>query len=197
MDSPLNIRFSRDCKICYDLRAFWILLTFFAILCCCRFWFTRILLYFPLSLLLLCPSQAWHFNFSRKFDGLDHESHIFSEFLSSRLIIITTWLTWVTVTTWTAQYSPVKSNRAQYIPGQPSAHQYSPVKPSKALSAVSPCHPCQSCHTCRPNFLFRNRIAYFVLFVHIFVLLFCFFGMGSLSYPLDCFVYLSTDGTKH
>ena len=45
-------------------------------------------------------SQAWHINFSRYFDGLYHENHIFSECISTRLTTWTTWNTWTTWTTW-------------------------------------------------------------------------------------------------
>ena len=47
------------------------------------------------------PSQAWHINFSRYFDGLYHENHIFSECISSRLVVLATLTTWTTQTTWT------------------------------------------------------------------------------------------------
>ena len=47
------------------------------------------------------PSQAWHINFSRYFDCLYHENHIFSECISSRLVVLATLTTWTTQTTWT------------------------------------------------------------------------------------------------
>ena len=69
----------------------------------CGFWSNRTLLYFPLSVRpsSVRPSQAWHINFSRYFDGLYHENHIFSECISSRLVVLDTLTTWTSQTTWT------------------------------------------------------------------------------------------------
>ena len=64
----------------------------------CGFWFNSehcSIFHFPS---VRPPSPAWHLNFPRQFDGLDHENHTFSECNSSRLIILTSWTTW---TTWT------------------------------------------------------------------------------------------------
>ena len=39
----------------------------------------------------VCLSQTWHLNFSWWFYGWDHKLHVFSECISSGLIILTTW----------------------------------------------------------------------------------------------------------
>ena len=67
----------------------------------CGFWSNRTLPYFPLSSVRPPPSQAWHINFSQYFDDLYHENHIFSECISSRLVVLATLTTWTTQTTWT------------------------------------------------------------------------------------------------
>ena len=43
----------------------------------------------------VCPSQAWHLNFSQVFDWLGHENHIFSDSISSRLTTVTILTTWL------------------------------------------------------------------------------------------------------